>query len=87
MGTLTAFLTAITAALRAFPLWLAWQQSEKLEELTDEIITLESRALPNERPRLERLRVKLANARKQHDALLALSVAPQAGPKNPDAER
>lgn len=76
-GTLKALLVALTAALRAFPLWLVWHQSEQLENLTDEIFVLESRSRPDERQRLDRLRVRLASARKQHAALLAAIAAPE----------
>jgi hypothetical protein len=87
MGTIAAFLTAATAALRAFPLWLAWRQSEELEKLTDEIIDLEARARPDERPRLDRLRVKLANARKHHATLLAIVAAPESRNEGRDDSR
>ena len=87
MGTIAAFLTAATAAMRAFPLWLAWRQSEELEKLTDEIIDLETRARPDERPRLDRLRVKLANARKHHAALLAIVAAPESRDESRDDSR
>jgi uncharacterized protein with von Willebrand factor type A (vWA) domain len=87
MGTIAAFLTAATAAMRAFPLWLAWRQSEELEKLTDEIIDLEARARPDERPRLDRLRVKLANARKHHAALLAIVTPPESRNEGRDDSR
>jgi hypothetical protein len=87
MGIIAAFLNAATAALRAFPLWLAWRQAEELEKLTDEIIALESRARPDERPRLDRLRVKIANARKHHAALLAIVSPPESRHKGGDDSR
>ena len=87
MGTIAAFLTAATAAMRAFPLWLAWRQSEELEKLTDEIIDLETRARPDERPRLDRLRVKLANARKHHASLLAIVSTPESRDEGRDDSR
>jgi hypothetical protein len=87
LAAIAAFLNAATAALRAFPLWLAWRQSEQLEALTDEIIVLEARARPDERPRLDRLRVKIANARKQHEALLAVIAASESRDKGRDDPR
>jgi hypothetical protein len=87
MNAITAFFSAATAALRAFPLWLAWRQSEQIEALTDEIILLESRSLPAERPRLDRLRVKIANARKQHAALLAVISASEGREASRDNSR
>lgn len=74
-SAITAFFQAATAALWAFPLWLLWRQSVNIESLTDEIIELEGRSLPGERAKLNRLQVKLANARKQHDTLLATVAA------------
>jgi hypothetical protein len=80
-SAITAFFQAATAALWAFPLWLQWRQSINLEKLTDEIIKLESRSLPDERAKLNRLQVKLANARKQHDTLLSTITALKGGDK------
>lgn len=74
-SAITAFFQAATAALWAFPLWLLWRQSVNIESLTDEIIELEGRSLPGERAKLNRLQVKLANARKQHDTLLTTVAA------------
>jgi hypothetical protein len=81
-GTLKALIVALTAALRAFPLWLVWHQSEQLEDLTDEIFLLESRSRPDERQRLDRLRVRLASARKQNAALLAALAASEGRDKS-----
>lgn len=87
MGTLKAFFLAATAALWAFPFAVLWRISEQLESLTDEIIILESRADPHERPRLERLRVKKTNTRKQYDALLAIVTALNCRANDPDKTR
>lgn len=87
MNTLTAFFLAATQALKAFPLWVAWKTGGELESLTDEIITLEDRALPSDRPRLDRLRVKKANRRKLHEALLALITPPESGTADRDDSR
>lgn len=81
LATITAALEAFAQAAKAFPLWLAWRQSEQIETLTDKLIEYESRSLHNERPTLDRLRVKLANARKQHEAVLAIVTPPQGGVK------
>lgn len=83
-NAIAAFFTAATAAMRAFPLWLAWRQSLTLEKYTDEIIQLEARARPDERPRLERLRVKITNARKHNEALLAVITASESRDKGAD---
>ena len=87
IAVITEFLNAATAAMRAFPLWLAWRQSEQLDNLTDEIINLETRARPDERPRLDSLRVKIANDRKQHEALLAALAASESRDKSRDNPR
>jgi hypothetical protein len=87
MGTLKTLMLAALAALRAFPLWIIWRQSEQIENLTDEIFTLENRARPDERLRLDRLRVRLAAARKQHEALLAALAPPEGRPTSPDDSR
>lgn len=87
VAAITAALEAIAAAARAFPLWLAWRQSETLESLTDELIALEAGSLPAERPRLDRVRVKLANAREQHAAVLAIVSASQSRGQGADNPR
>lgn len=87
LATLTALLHAATAALKVFPLWLAWRQWDEIENLSDGIIQIEARAQPSDRPRLERMRVKLSNARKHHAALLAVVAASQSGPTRPDDSR
>lgn len=81
LAAITAALEAFAQAAKAFPLWLAWRQSEHIETLTDKLIEYESRSLANERPALDRMRVKLANARKQHEAVLAVITPPQGGVK------
>ena len=75
IASVTAFLSAATYALRAFPLWLVWRQSRQIESLQDELIELEAAANPADRARLDRVRVKYKEARKQHEALLAISAA------------
>lgn len=82
LAALTAALEAFAQAAKAFPLWLAWRQSEHIETLTDKLIEYESRSLANERPALDRLRVKLANAREQHASLLAVITPPKSGSKS-----
>lgn len=81
LAAIVASLEAFAQAAKAFPLWLAWRQSEQIETITDKLIEYEARSLPNERPTLDRLRVKLANARKQHEAVLAIITSPQGGIK------
>jgi len=86
-AAIIAFLTAATTALRAFPLWLAWRQWDQIEDLSDAIIQIEARAQPADRPRLERMRVKLANARKHHASLLAIVATPESRTAGDDSGR
>jgi hypothetical protein len=86
-ATITAFLNAATAAIKAFPLWLSWRQWEHIEDLHEGIIQIEARAQPADRPRLERMRVRLANARKHNAALLAIITPPQGGTAGADNPR
>jgi hypothetical protein len=81
---LTALLIAVTAAARAFPLWLSWRLSSHLETIEDEIISLEASAHSADRPKLDRLRVKQANGRVQYAALLSIINLPQVGSGSKD---
>lgn len=71
MKTLSALLAALTAALRAFPLWLAWKVTADCEALTTEILHHESTATPASRARADELRIALAYRRKLYATLLA----------------
>lgn len=87
LATINSFLSAATQAMKAFPLWLAWRQGEQIEKLTDEIIEFKGRSLPGERAKLDRLQVRLANAREQYEALLSIVNSPEGGDKGSDNPR
>jgi hypothetical protein len=63
------FLAALTAALRAFPLWLAWQVTRESESLVKEIIAHEAANTPTASRLADELRINLAYRRRLHDAL------------------
>ena len=63
------FLAALTAALRAFPLWLAWKVTREIERLTKQIIAHEAANTPADARLADELRISLAYQRRLHDAL------------------
>lgn len=71
MTALTALLHALTAALRAFPVWLAWRVTAEVESITQNIIDHESRNTPLDKRLADELRISLAYRRRLHDSLLA----------------
>lgn len=87
LSIIGAFLSAATQAMKAFPLWLAWRQGEQIEKLTDEIIEFKGRSLPGERAKLDRLQVRLANAREQYETLLSVVNSSEGGNKGSDDPR
>lgn len=62
-------LAALTAALRAFPLWLAWEVTKYIDRLTKQIIAHEAANTPADARIADELRISLAYCRRLHDAL------------------
>lgn len=64
-----SLLSALAAALRAFPLWLAWQVTREVESLTKQIIAHEAANTPVDARIADELRIALVYRRRLHDAL------------------
>lgn len=76
---ITSLLQALTAALRAFPLWLGWRVQGEVEDIKRKILEHESRSTPTDRRLADELRISLAHRSRLHDALLASISAPASG--------
>jgi hypothetical protein len=63
------FLAALTAALRAFPLWLALLVTREIVKLTKQIIAHEAANTPADARMAGELRIYLAYYIRLHDAL------------------
>lgn len=72
-----SLLSALVAALRAFPLWLAWQVTREVESLTKQIIAHEAANTPADTRIADELRIALAYRRRLHAALCPFDLAPQ----------
>ena len=72
-------LAALTAALRAFPLWLAWEVTKHIERLTKKIIFHEAKNTSTDARIADELRISLAYCRRLHDALCPPVPAPEGG--------
>lgn len=84
ISSLSAFLLAATAALKAFPLWLAWRVNGEVEDLAEQILQYESRNSVDDRRRADELRIKLAYRRKLHDTLLTAVAETSKGDRGGD---
>lgn len=82
-----SFLAALTAALRAFPLWLAWQVTREIERLTKQILAHEAANTPADARIADELRINLAYRRRLHDALCPAVPAPQGRDGGPNVTR
>lgn len=79
MTHLLALIHALTAALKAFPLWLVWRVSTETRDLKSRIIEHESRNTPTDRRFADLLRVQLAENERLHDALQSAFHPPESG--------
>lgn len=87
LAAITAFLNAATAALKAFPVWLAWHITKDCEQISKDIILNENRNTPTGRRDADELRISLAYRRRLHDALCPADAAPKSGDGSPDSTR
>lgn len=83
VATLRALLEALTALARVWPLVMARQSELRIEELADELTSL---ADSDDVARADRVRVKLAQAKRYHAALLAAVSGPASGPDGAHAQ-
>lgn len=79
LAIIAGLLRALTAALEAFPIMLAWKLNGEIEQITHDIIDHEERATPDSKRRADELRIKLAYRRRLHDALCASIPPPESG--------
>jgi len=82
---LLAALKALTRVLEVAPTFLLCFYENKLDNINDEILSLESAGDPKHRDRLGQLRVKKASVGKLYEALRARFAAADSGdkPANP----
>lgn len=67
LASITALLQALTAALRAFPLMLAWRVNSECETITERIIKHEAANTVTDKRLADELRTALAYRRRLHD--------------------
>lgn len=67
-------LVALTAALKAFPVWLAWQMASELNSLDDEILTA------NAAPHVNRVKLLQLEARHARTSRLYALLCPSEAP-------
>lgn len=79
MSHLLALIDALTAALKAFPLWLLWRVNTEQRDLKSRIIEHESRNTPTDRRLADLLRVQLQENERLHDALQSAVHSPESG--------
>ena len=79
MTHLLALINALTAALKAFPLWLLWRVNVETRDIKSRIIEHESRNTPTDRRLADLLRVQLADNERLHDALQSAVHPPASG--------
>jgi hypothetical protein len=77
--SLIEVLKALTSFLNVAPLFLLYLSNQKLHNLNEEIIKLESAADPKHRSRLGELRIQQEAAREFHAAVLARIAPVEAG--------
>jgi hypothetical protein len=78
---ITAFLNAGTAAMRVFPMWLAWRVTGEIESLTERILKHEVLNTASDRRLADELRLALLYRKRLHDSLLATAAAVERGDK------
>jgi hypothetical protein len=87
LPAIVALLKAITAALGAFPLWLAWRINNEIETINSEIIAHEAANTPRNARLADELRLKRAYRLRLHDALLSANPTAGKGDSHTDIGR
>lgn len=85
LASITALLQALTAALRAFPLMLAWRVNSECETIAERIIKHEGSNTVFDKRIANELRTALAYRRRLHDLVCPSVPQAEGGNQGPDA--